>query len=193
MGRYDFSDRILVENCLCLSIFRLVKELKKEIQRKNPIFSKADVSESLVSILNNAEIKLACGDDMNQTFEIISTPTNLKIGRRYWFICANCRNKVIMLYMPPNNYYFLCRKCHNLTYRSQKEHDTRVSVLLKNPDLLTYHQLNLNMSLSERIVLLKALWIKEQERMEEFFGKQNSSTKEVIFKFDLSSFRKKGI
>lgn len=32
--------------------------------------------------------------------------------------------------------YFGCRHCYNLTYRCQKEHDSRVDALIKNPEML---------------------------------------------------------
>lgn len=43
---------------------------------------------------------------------------------RYWFVCPvpTCEKRVGVLYggIP----FFMCRKCHNLTYRSQRETDT---------------------------------------------------------------------
>lgn len=62
-------------------------------------------------------------------------------GRRWWFICPlsvngrDCNRRVGILYLGGDK-YFGCRHCYNLTYRSCKEHDKRLSGLLKNPELL---------------------------------------------------------
>lgn len=60
-------------------------------------------------------------------------------GQRWWFICpltvnsVACGRRVQKLYLPPDGRYFGCRTCHDLTYRSAREHDSRVDALLKNP------------------------------------------------------------
>lgn len=62
-------------------------------------------------------------------------------GVRYWFKCPltvngkYCGKRVGKIYLPPLGKYFGCRICHNLTYRSCKEHDKRVDKILKNPHL----------------------------------------------------------
>lgn len=62
-------------------------------------------------------------------------------GRRWWFICPlvvngrACNRRVGVLYLGGGK-YFGCRHCYNLTYRSQKEHDSRVDALIKNPEML---------------------------------------------------------
>lgn len=61
-------------------------------------------------------------------------------GRRWWFICPLvvngrvCNRRVGVLYLGGGK-YFGCRHCYNLTYRSQKEHDSRVDALIKNPEM----------------------------------------------------------
>jgi len=58
---------------------------------------------------------------------------------RFWFICplgtdqGYCGKRVGKLYLPGNGTYFGCRHCYNLTYKSCKEHDSRVSALMKLP------------------------------------------------------------
>jgi hypothetical protein len=69
--------------------------------------------------------------------DLVSTPCNYG-GKRWWFICPlvingkACNRRVGVLYLGGGK-YFGCRHCYNLTYRSCKEHDKRVSALLKNP------------------------------------------------------------
>jgi hypothetical protein len=57
-------------------------------------------------------------------------------GRRPWFLSGNCGQRVAILYGAGK--YFACRKCYDLTYRSCKESDKRVSELLRNPAALEY-------------------------------------------------------
>lgn len=46
-------------------------------------------------------------------------------GRRYWFTCPACDNRVGCLYLSPTATRFYCRKCHDLTYESaQTAHDS---------------------------------------------------------------------
>jgi hypothetical protein len=39
-------------------------------------------------------------------------------GKRYWFSCPNCRERVGRLHLPYGGRYFFCRKCYGLTYMS---------------------------------------------------------------------------
>jgi len=79
--------------------------------------------------------------EFDYKIELVTTPCHFG-GVRYWFICPlvvngrPCRRRVSTLYLPPNGEYFGCRHCHDLTYRSQKEHDKRIDALLTNPELL---------------------------------------------------------
>jgi len=64
-------------------------------------------------------------------------------GRRPWFLCPgvsqsglSCSRRVRTLYLPPGARWFCCRTCWSLTYASTRHHDSRVSVLLKDTDLL---------------------------------------------------------
>jgi len=79
--------------------------------------------------------------ELDYKVELITTPCNFG-GVRYWFICPlvingrPCGRRVGKLYLPPGGKYFGCRHCYNLTYRCQKEHDSRVDALIKNPEML---------------------------------------------------------
>lgn len=69
---------------------------------------------------------------------IVSTPCHFG-GVRYWFICPGrassgfCGRRVGKLYLPGNATYFGCRHCYNLTYKSCKEHDSRLSAAMRLP------------------------------------------------------------
>ena len=50
-------------------------------------------------------------------------------------ICPLCRRKGEVLYLPLGQKRFACRDCHNLTYRSCREHDKRISFYMRNLDI----------------------------------------------------------
>ena len=113
-----------------------------------------------VSVLGEKYVRLSYTQTNNFTedsieldykIELVTTPCNFG-GFRYWFICPlrevryrytgrvvegkPCKRRVGKLYLPPSAKYFGCRHCYNLTYKCQKEHDKRVDVLKKNPELI---------------------------------------------------------
>ncbi len=47
-----------------------------------------------------------------------------------------CYKRLAKVYLPPGGCLFGSRKCYNLTYRSQKQHDKNVTALLKNPAMM---------------------------------------------------------
>jgi hypothetical protein len=53
-------------------------------------------------------------------------------GFRRWFYC-NCGRRVQKLYATPREHLLGCRNCLDLAYQSSREHDARVSRLLKLP------------------------------------------------------------
>jgi len=81
--------------------------------------------------------------ELDYKAQLTWTPCNFR-GRRWWFICPlvvngrECNRRVGVLYLG-NGKHFGCRNCHNLTYRCQKEHDSRVDALVKNPEMLISH------------------------------------------------------
>ena len=78
--------------------------------------------------------------ELDYKARIVSTLCNYG-GRRWWFICPlvingrSCNRRVGVLYLG-NGKYFGCRHCYNLTYQSCKEHDKRMDIFKKNPELL---------------------------------------------------------
>ena len=67
--------------------------------------------------------------ECDYTIRLETTPCHLG-GARWWFRCpliedgVACRRRVRKLYL--NGRYFGCRCCHNLSYRSTQESDSRV-------------------------------------------------------------------
>jgi len=52
-------------------------------------------------------------------------------GRRPYFVCGVCGEYAVKMYLVGP--LFACKKCQGLTYRSVKEHDSRVDRLKKAP------------------------------------------------------------
>ncbi len=67
----------------------------------------------------------------------------------------------------------------------------RVSNLLKNPSLLLYSRLNMNLKPSEQLVLLKALRMKENLELDKKIGKKTNMNGGKKSKLNQSSFGKK--
>jgi hypothetical protein len=82
--------------------------------------------------------------ELDYKVELVTTSFNFG-GSRSWFICPlvvnrrPCDRRVSKLYLPPRGRYFGCRHCYNLTYRCQKEHDSWVDTMVKNPEMLLSH------------------------------------------------------
>jgi len=70
---------------------------------------------------------------IEQDVEILSIPSPLGRGRRYYFKCPWCDRRVGKLYMPSGGTQFACRICYDLTYRSSREHNKRLDVFLRHP------------------------------------------------------------
>jgi hypothetical protein len=72
--------------------------------------------------------------DLDYTVRLVTTPCHLG-GVRWWFICPltkngiACNRRVRKLYLCGR--YFGCRRCHDLTYRSSQESDSRVYALAR--------------------------------------------------------------
>ena len=45
-----------------------------------------------------------------------------------------CGRPAEKLYLPTGSQYFGCRRCHRLTYRANRDHDKRVTRLLRDPE-----------------------------------------------------------
>jgi len=166
MGRYSWSNRRTVEECRKLDVARLVRD--DIILQEDSSYS----AESLhrISWPNGFEaiaqyhgdkndggtlrlIYTIRGERIEDHIEITSIPSPLRPWRRrYFLLCPGladpCDRRVGKLYLPPGEGRFACRHCHNLTYRSSKEHDKRldrfrnlppeeIARALKSPDWST--------------------------------------------------------
>lgn len=133
MGRMFYSNRELVENSLQLSIkaFMSIFQSEKEITCGKIIWAKGSKIGMKVNKLNNAitlDYVITRNEHkyhINYTIHCIQQPCNYG-KHRYYFECPACKNKVYKIYKPSSNNYFACRKCHNLTYSEQKEHNKRM-------------------------------------------------------------------
>jgi len=178
MGRWSWSYRKAVEECMSISIKWLSQHdyfcgyKTGGIEWKN---SQGEVTNSIgiqVSIDERYPEKNYLRIFYTQTnrdtkekkeydyrIPIISTSCNYG-GVRYWFRCPlsvngkYCGKRVAKIYLPPSGKYFGCRTCHNLTYRSCKEHDKRIDGILKDPYLFMKY-MNSN-NCSQNILALKA-------------------------------------
>jgi hypothetical protein len=107
MGREPWSDRVMVEDCQVISIY--------DPKLKEGIVETPEGDIFAVSVYrNNRKI-------FTQRFTIRKSPTKYG-GHRNWLFCIGCCRNFAKLYCPPDGDSFKCRKCHNLTYRSQKKH-----------------------------------------------------------------------
>ena len=53
------------------------------------------------------------------------TRSNLGKGYVFWFLCNLCSRRVKYLYVPRFTEEWACRKCHRLSYRSQRINDSK--------------------------------------------------------------------
>jgi len=153
MGRWSWSNRTTVEECKSIDISWLNRHgyfsgfKGGSFKWENARGEETGSIGILVSVDDDRYIRLSYSlvnrekTKVDYKVELVSTPCNLG-GLRYWFICPlvvegrPCGKRVGKLYLPPRGQYFGCRTCHNLTYRSCKEHDKRVDALLRDPVLL---------------------------------------------------------
>jgi len=88
-------------------------------------------------------------------------------GVRWWFTCPLavngrvCGRRVRKLYLCGK--YFGCRHCHNLTYRSTQESDSRVYAVLRGERNLPAFDTPGRMSVSQLGLALKALALEEKQ------------------------------
>ena len=155
MGRWSWSYRSTVEECLCVDIPWLSRHSyfcgfkSGGIEWKNSlgeVTSSIGIQVSVDDSFGGSYLRLQythtspTGEkaELDYKVELVGTPCNYG-GLRYWFICPlvvnarACRRRAAKLYLPPGGKYFGCRHCHNLTYRSCKEHDKRVDALRISP------------------------------------------------------------
>jgi len=171
MGRINWSDRRLVEDCQSIDISTSLfhesldsgdkvslswnSGLKAEIQICRS-FPESQIRHFVLSlkyfdIFRNKQV------NNSQIIQVTTSPCNFG-GYRHWFHCPMmvdgkpCGRRVRKLYRPLGSPYFGCRHCHDLTYRAQKEHNKRIDKFIKNPALLNKKLVNFDFSTLLRLL-----------------------------------------
>lgn len=66
-----------------------------------------------------------------QNVGLVSTPSNLGVAVRWWWLCPTCYRRCLKLYFPPRADRLACRLCHNLSYESAQASRARYYKLFK--------------------------------------------------------------
>lgn len=111
MGREPWSDRVMLEDCVSISIYE--DRIKRLLRKYRP-----DYDFKLVVTVLRDGVK-AFEEDI-----FVGKTITRYGGYRLWFWCSGCHRKTARMFLPPGANRLRCRKCHNLTYRSQKKHES---------------------------------------------------------------------
>lgn len=118
-----------IDNCLTLNLSKFKKwgYLKDNVNITNGSLkwgNTASIGFKLKSIDDNTkEITLIYkhgNEPINYTIKIVSIPTNLGNGKRWYFICPHTGGRCLKLISPSRQKYFLHRTAFNLMYQNQK-------------------------------------------------------------------------
>jgi len=145
MGRWSWSNRNTVEDCLSIDIFWLNQHKYLyghrggRLEWRNSrgyltgtisVEVKIDDDDSNKNYIRFMYSRTSRFSDEKEDFDYKAGITKTRCnygGFRYWFICPLvtnsqvCDRRVAKLYLPPGGKYFGCRHCYNLTYTSCKE------------------------------------------------------------------------
>jgi len=153
LGRWQWSNRRVVEDCKLLAIATVVRsgafcewkdsdgyrpDFKQTVYWKSGFEVQVRSLGATSSGRKALTFSYTLGDAaIADTVHTVSNPSPLRGGkRRYYFLCPGwddfeCGRRVGKLYLPRGENYFRCRICHGLTYRSVKEHDSRVDRMVR--------------------------------------------------------------
>jgi hypothetical protein len=153
VGRWQWSNRRVVEDCKPLAIATVVRsgafcewrnsdgcrpDFKQTVYWKSGFEVQVTSLGAMSSERRGLKLSYTLGDSViEETVQALSIPSPLRGGkRRYYFLCPGwddcpCGRRVGKLYLPRGENYFRCRVCHGLTYRSVKEHDSRVDRMVR--------------------------------------------------------------
>lgn len=168
-----YHKRPIVENCAKISVSSFVRkvliDLNKLSGRMPTDLSKEESVREFVRYINSrpsafiAEINNPENRSENQTLRLTYTPSNLRRGFIFWFVCSGCGRKARHLYATPHCHILMCRRCHRLNYKSQNaSRDREVAHLIRNPDLMTWYARSNN--LKKQLKVLKAEIMIEEAR-----------------------------
>ncbi len=141
MGRQRYSDRQLVEDCKVLSVQDLKRDGKlydlENRWRKQWHLTLEGVYDPIIpppQVEITYGLPTRYGEPLWKSLnvELSSTPCHFG-GKRWWMKC-DCGRRVQKLYIPPREVYYSCRKCHDLTYKLQKEHTSNLMAWQKACD-----------------------------------------------------------
>lgn len=137
-GRHWFSKKTTVEECLTLNVEEFTSgdllhsrpwgeirwtrggaETGSVDYQLRDIGSKEGKSVYILTLLSPL---IRRGQRIPMTQDIPLVTTQLPSGgKRYWFSCPDCRERVGRLHLPYGRSYFFCRRCYDLTYMSCQE------------------------------------------------------------------------
>lgn len=161
MGRWEWSNRQLVEECLAISVFRLHRDRllfdwhRLSIEWTSGWNRDKDAIEveitpcSSIGEPGSLHLRYSLTNRLSKEQRLFSYSVSMTQsecyfgGVRNWLHCplsingSPCLKRVGKLYLPPSGSYFGCRKCYDLTYRSQKEHNKTLSAFQKTLRLLS--------------------------------------------------------
>jgi len=153
MGRVPWSHRVMVEDCLVFSMDTMNRDgvFSRPPGSLITCVWRDGSGEEIASVgywigrNNSSDFTLrfsytvSFGEEstpVSYTVETVTAPCGFVKFKR-WFLCpltiygVPCRRRVSKLYLPPGARYFGCRQCYNLTYRSRKQHDKKMSFYRK--------------------------------------------------------------
>jgi len=95
---YYLGENNLVEQCQKINIDDIVRQVNKEV--------KCQVLQSQIEVMG---LKL----------NLLTSRTRFN-GKRYWFSCPTCNNRIGTIYRHPISLQVGCRNCLGIQYRKQR-------------------------------------------------------------------------
>jgi hypothetical protein len=134
MGRYRWDKKQTVESANQLSIFKLngwgflqdgaggtLSWTRSLTGEKSTVGISVDMGEEPNIRLYYTATK-SDGETIDSDYRIGLTWTACRYGgKRFWFSCPGCQNRVGILYLAGGSVRFQCRGCSDLTYDSRNE------------------------------------------------------------------------
>lgn len=129
MGRIAYSTRM--EDLLDLDIRRVIRDVGS-LDGVSPFVWQWFRREQLRAVVliqpvrGGIQLTQAFGDQSSTYVRVLTSPCHFG-GVRAWWSCPKCSSRVAILYAGKR---FACRKCHELTYTSQKasQHDRTIAM-----------------------------------------------------------------
>ncbi len=137
--QYYYDGRPTVEESNCLSVSTCIRQNLPEFIRRwkksnSEVFDlkrALHVKEFLKALSTNLtfNMKQELGGKISYSpinkLQFDFSSANLGSGYLFWFICNLCGKRARKLYVPRYTHVLACRRCHRLTYKSQRENIPR--------------------------------------------------------------------